>query len=263
MPSLLSRTKKDGTPNWPLEQRGRKTRDREHRQAIKSTTRSTRMSAPVLSEAEVLEAQGLSPTQPREPRSDLAQSDFEKAPCQTRNKVASTAASNAADPVAVQSLNENEINTDMKYPHIEIELGRIFLDFIKENEDLIKSYNSRLSYTELDLSKEFLGFTSKNQDLVKVYISRLADQVPTNTPPLSSNAVSTLPRPFSNSDRTFSDSTTLSDEADIDDDLPQPTTNLNPATCSQHNAAAMKSTGFSKSELLTTYDKGEIPIGGQ
>ena len=263
MPSLASRTKKDGTPNWPFGHRARKSRDREHRQAVKRTTRRTVMSVPVLSEAEVLEAQGLSPGRPRENRSDLAQSDFGKAPCQTRIKVASTAASNAAHPVTVQSPNGNETNTDMVYPHIEIDLGRIFLDFIKENKDLIKGYNSRLPYTELDLSKEFLGFISKNQDLVKSYMSRLADQVPINTLPLSSNAVSTSPQPSTDSDRTFSDSASSSDEADIDDDLPQPTMALDPATRSQHIAAAMKETDYSKPELLASYGRREIPIGGR
>ncbi|CAF9915286.1 MAG: hypothetical protein HETSPECPRED_002350 [Heterodermia speciosa] len=270
MPSVLSRAKKNGTLNWHFGRYGHRNRDRKHRRAIKTTARSTVIPVPVLFEAEIPEAQGLSPALPKEHSFDLAQSDFGNAPHQARSKVTSTAASTVTLHTAVQPSNEKQTNADDVQPHNEIKLGRIFLGFVRKNKDLVKAYNSRLPYVELDLSQKFLRFTSENQDLIQACISRVPDQAPTNTLRFPSNAVPTSPRPSSDSYQTCPVSATSSDEADnaADNaaDPPQPTISLNALTRSQymkHIAAAMKATGYSKEELFASYGRGEVPIGGQ
>ena len=109
---------------------------------------------------------------------------------------------------------------------MKIESKRIFLDFIKKNKDFIENYNFRFSYSKSNLNKNFFDFISKNQNLVKIYMFRFANQVSTNFSSLSFNVVSTLSRLFFNTDRTFSNSTTSFDEADIDDDFSQSTMNF-------------------------------------
>ena len=211
-------------------------------------------------------AQGLSPALPKEHSFDLAQSDFGNAPHQARSKVTSAAASAVTLHTAVQSSNENQTNVDDVQPYNETELGRIFLDFVRKNKDLVKAYNSRLPYVELDLSQKFLRFTSENQDLIQACISQVPDQVPTNTLQFPSNAVSTSPRPSSDSHQTYPASATSSDEADNAADPPQPTMSSNVLTRSQrmkHIAAAMKATGYSKEELFARYGRGDFSIGGQ
>ena len=268
MSSTPSRTKKNGTPNWPAGHHGRHSRDRGLRKATKSIPRRTVKPAPILSEAELLEAQGLSPALSRENRSSLAQSDSGNSRHQIRSKVPSTGASGASLSAVVQRSDANKPNADDVYPHIEIDLGRAFLDFVRENHDLIKAYNSRLPYIELDLSQRFLRFTSENHGLVQAFISRTTRQGPAKPPAVSSKGIAVLisPRPPLGSVRTIPNSTASSDETDNNNDAsppPQPVVDLKKTHSSQHIAAAMKTTGLNKLDLLNSYGRGEVAIGGQ
>ena len=165
-------------------------------------------------------------------------------------------------PVAVQPPNENDTGVNDINPHIEIDLGRTFLDFIRENQDLVKAYTSRRPNVELDLAQKFLRFTSENQNVVQAFIS-FTNRVPRNTPPPPSHAVAKSPRKPSDSNRTISDWVTSLDDSENDADHLQLAIDLNSKTRSQHIAAAMKATGYTNSELLASYSRGEVQIGGQ